>query len=419
MAITPNVISPDQLDQFIKKATIRLEEKIRELEEVKGGLEERVEKRTAEIEKRVKEIEKSRLALMNMLEDFEIARKKAVEEGEKTKAIVTNFIDGLIVLDKKDNFLLINPRAEKFFGIMADQMINKPILKGTEFPPLKPLINLLIKKGEKIYREEISSVEDLILEVTTAPLTIEKEKIGTLVILHDVTREKAIERLKSEFVSIAAHQLRTPLSAIKWSLSFLQEGKTNKKEKEDLFNKVYVSNERMIKLINALLNVTRIEEGRYLYSLGLEDIEDIVKGVIKPIQDEAGRKNIQFTLSFSKKIPKIKVDKEKLSLAIQNLAENAVHYTKPGGEVIILVKYHKDREELLFKIKDTGVGIPKKQQKRVFSRFFRGENVMKMETEGSGLGLFITRNIIEAHRGRIWFESKEGKGSSFYFTLPV
>jgi signal transduction histidine kinase len=130
------------------------------------------------------------------------------------------------------------------------------------------------------------------------------------------------------------------------------------------------------------------------------------------------RKKIKFEFKKpEKKLPEVKIDVEKIKLAIQNFLENAIRYTKPGGEVIISLKYLEGKIE--FSIKDTGVGISKDQQARVFTKFFRGANVIRMETEGSGLGLFIAKNIIEAHGGRIWFESEEGKGATFYFTLPV
>jgi len=116
------------------------------------------------------------------------------------------------------------------------------------------------------------------------------------------------------------------------------------------------------------------------------------------------------------KLPKVNIDKEKMELAVQNLLENAAKYTPEGGSILISIEKHE--AEVVFKIKDTGVGIPESEHERIFTKFFRGDNVIKMETEGSGLGLYTTRNIIDAHRGKIWFESTEGKGTTFYFSIP-
>ena len=227
--------------------------------------------------------------------------------------------------------------------------------------------------------------------------------------------------MKTEFVSIAAHQLRTPLSAIKWTLRMILDGDLGKvpKSQKEFLQKTYQSNERMIRLINDLLNVTRIEEGRFLYNVQNEDIIELTEKVIVPLKELAQHKSLKFDFKKPKqKIPKVKIDKEKISLAVQNLVDNAIHYTQKGS-IEVSIKFSQEKKEILFSVRDTGIGIPKSQRKRVFSRFFRAANAIKTETEGTGLGLFIAKNIIEAHGGKIWFESEENKGTTFYFTLPV
>lgn len=350
------------------------------------------------------------------LKKFQEKLEEIVEERtQRLKNIITNLIDGLLVFDEKNILTLINPQAEKYLNLKSEKIVKKSISDLSIIPFFKSLLNFL---GKKILKEELK-IKDLVLEITTIPIK-KKERRETVVIIHDITREKTVERLKTEFVSIAAHQLRTPLSAVKWSLSLLKEGKIEEAQKKEYLEKTYRTNERMIALINDLLNITRIEEGRYLYPSEIKDIVSIVKSIIKPFQEEAKKKNIKFKFSFSpKRIPKIKTEEEKIILAIQNLIDNAICYTKSGGEVNVSINYDKDRREIIFMVKDTGVGIPKTQLKRVFTRFFRGENVIRVETEGTGLGLFIAKNIIESHGGKIWFESKENKGSTFYFSLPA
>jgi signal transduction histidine kinase len=190
------------------------------------------------------------------------------------------------------------------------------------------------------------------------------------------------------------------------------------KEQRDFLEKTYKSNERMISLINDLLNVTRIEEGRYIYQPLFCDFVGIVQAVVDLYQREIEKKNIKFEFKEpEQKLPRILADEEKMKLAVENLLNNAIGYTFPGGSIIISIDLLEN--EIEFKIEDTGTGIPKDEQSRVFSKFFRGINAIRMETEGSGLGLFVTKNIIEAHGGRIWFKSEEGRGSTFYFTLPL
>jgi PAS domain S-box-containing protein len=378
------------------------------------------EEKPLEVFEESTEARETRLALLNMLEDTEEAKEKAEEEKNKTLAIINNFTDGLLVFDTNDRLSLFNPRAEVFFDIKARDVVERSISQLATFPTMKSLAALLKEKIEGVYREELKISEKFTVEVSTVPIIHKKEKLGDLVILHDITREKMVERMKTEFVSLAAHQLRTPLAAIKWTLRMLLDGDLGEitEEQKDFIEKTYSSNERMIALINDLLDVTRIEEGRYLLKPTPASLEDVVQFVIKSYQEEIKRRKIKLEFQKpAKKTPQVMIDAEKMRIAIQNLVDNAVKYTPPQGTVTVSLKFTKKKIEL--SVKDTGIGIPKDQQERVFTKFFRAANVIRKETEGSGLGLFIAKNIIEAHKGKIWFKSKEGEGTTFYFTLPV
>ncbi len=365
--------------------------------------------------------EKARIITLSILEEVKMTRNLAEAERNRTQSIIENLIDGLLVFDKKYRVSSINPQAENFLGKKSKEVVGKSIWDIKASPYLKPLIELLGgEEIKKIFRKELPIRPGLILEITTAPLLEREKKVGTLVILHDITREKLVERMKTDFVSLAAHQLRTPLSAIKWSLDMILGGDLGKitKEQREFLEKSYQSNERMITLINDLLNITRIEEGKYLYKLNEESIEDLAEETLKSFQPLIKEKKIK--VNFRKpevNLPKLKVDKEKIQLVFQNLLDNAIRYSPPKSRVTISLEYDKNNIKVV--VRDTGVGIPKNQQDKIFTRFFRGKNIMKIDTEGTGLGLYITKNIIEAHGGKIWFESEEGRGTTFYFTLPV
>jgi PAS domain S-box-containing protein len=374
---------------------------ISEVKKYRDNMEEQVQRQT-------KELSESRLALLNILEDTEEARRLAEEERSKTAAIIRHLSDGLLFFDKNHNLALINPLAEEMFQVKAEDVLGLPVDK------LKKLQNLFFwnKKFKELFREELS-LGDIIYEVTTSAI----DQIGTLVVFHDISREKLVERMKSEFVSIAAHQLRTPLSAIKWTIRMILDGDTGEvnNEQKEMLEKTYVSNERMVALINDLLNVTRIEEGRYLYQQEKERLDHIVRDVLDSSQELAKKKKLKMDIDLDEVT--VTGDQEKLRLAVQNLTDNAIKYTPEGGQVTISLKKKDGQAE--FNVTDTGVGIPKNQQERLFGKFFRAENVIRMETEGSGLGLFITKNVITAHKGKIWFKSEEGKGSTFSFSLPM
>ena len=370
------------------------------------------------------ELRRVRAALLNILEDTEEARKEAVRERNKTMAMIENLTDGILLLNNKNEVEIISPLVIDFFRKVKEEIVGKNIADLFDNEELKQLQELLIepkrRRVNKVVKKEIAIGKRMDIEVTTVFLEEGAEEGGVLIILHDVTRDKLVERMKTEFVSIAAHQLRTPLSAIKWTLRMVLDGDTGEinAEQKDLLEKTYVSNERMISLINDLLNVTRIEEGRFLYKQELANMEDIVTTVIDSSQELLKMKKMNLTFDKPKKpLPQVSVDKEKMELVVQNLIENAVKYTPEGGSLNISLE--KNNTDIVFKIKDTGVGIPESQHERIFTKFFRGDNVIRMETEGSGLGLYTTRNIVDAHKGKIWFDSKEGEGTTFYFTIPI
>lgn len=366
-----------------------------------------------QLEKQRNELD--RIAKLLVKRDLELN-----EEKNKTLSIITNFVDGILVFDKENNLLLINPQAEDFFGVKREVIIGKSVSELSKIAALKPLVKLFGKKIKEVFRKKVKISEDLVLEISIVPVIEEKERLETLVILHDVTREKLIEKMKTEFVSLTAHQLRTPLSAIKWTTKMVLDeelGKINEEQREFLQDS-YDSNERMIALINNLLNVARIEEGRYIFKPMLADIEKITKNVIDSYKEEAKRRGLKVEFKKpEKKLPQVILDVEKMQIAIDNLVRNAIRYTLRRGKITVSLKC--DKEKMEFSIKDTGVGIPRNQQKRIFTKFFRAANVIRMETEGAGLGIFISKNIIEAHKGKIWFESELGKGTTFYFTIPI
>jgi len=408
----------EELEKRIKESEAAKErETILRIREVAKAVD--IKRNIKRLEKKTKELKETRKALLNILEDIDEARKKAEEERNKTLAIIANLTDGLLVFDSDNRASLVNSRAEEILGIKAGEIEGESLADLSRFSALKPIIQLVKKKG-KVFREEVKLRENLILEVTTTLIAREGEKIGRLFVLHDITHEKRIERMKTEFVSVAAHQLRTPLSAIKWSLGMIlaEDMGPLTEEQKTFLQKTYNSNERMISLVNDLLDVARIEEGRYIYKPAFRDLTKICQAVINSYKTDIERKKIKFKFKKPKgRLPKIKLDEEKISLAIQNLLENAIRYTPPEGRIVVSLELKE--KEIEFSVKDSGIGIPKEQQDRLFTKFFRGTNAVRIETEGTGLGLFIAKNIIEAHRGRIWAESEENKGSTFHFSLPL
>ncbi len=229
-----------------------------------------------------------------------------------------------------------------------------------------------------------------------------------------------VDELKSNFISVVAHQLRTPLSGIKWTINMILNGEMGElnTEQKSFLMKSYESNDRMITLVNDMLGADRIESDKLRYQFIPTKISDLLDNLLYEMLPMANKKNLH--IEFSNRdidLPKVYVDSEKMRAALQNLLENAIRYTPNGGKIDISFQVISGFLEI--SIKDTGIGIPKDQAKNIFNRFFRAQNAIKMETDGSGLGLFITKAIVEKHGGRIWFESDLDKGSNFHFTIPI
>jgi signal transduction histidine kinase len=242
------------------------------------------------------------------------------------------------------------------------------------------------------------------------------------IISHSITRGfdrlALANKMKTEFVSIVSHQLRTPLSAVRWTLNLLRDGKEKDKvTQENCLELIHENNERMIKLVNDLLNVSRLEMGKPIFNPCQTNLFIIIEKVIANYASFAKANNVTVSLDAPETLPNVFTDPEKISLVVQNLIENAIKYTKAKGEVKINLE--STDKIVKFSVRDTGVGIPKSQQKHIFQKFFRADNVMKHQTSGTGLGLFISKSIVEQSEGKIWFESEEGKGTTFYFTLPI
>lgn len=235
-----------------------------------------------------------------------------------------------------------------------------------------------------------------------------------------VANLRELDRLKSDFISVAAHQLRTPLSGVKWVLKLLIDGDlgTINEDQKGMLKRGYETNEKMIQLVNDLLNVSRIENGKFGYSFEKNDFVKLIRTLVENAELASRERNINVGLdSRVGDSLEFMFDSEKLLIALQNLVDNAVKYTLPGGKVVITVERQGDYVQV--KVKDSGVGIPKEDLPKLFSKFFRAANVIHLQTDGSGLGLFIVKSIIIRHGGQIWVDSAEGEGTTFTVVVPM
>jgi signal transduction histidine kinase len=233
-------------------------------------------------------------------------------------------------------------------------------------------------------------------------------------------KKEQLGTIQSDFITLTSHQLRTPLSGMKWLLELLEKSDTGNltKKQKDFIHKIYNANERVIALVDDLLEVSRIESGDKKLVLKPTDIISVIRGLISEKEEEVKKKRINIAFTTEQEpFPRVMTSPVKIKQALGNIINNAILYTPSKGNISIDLKVQDDI--VLGTVTDSGIGIPKDQKDRVFSKFFRGTNTKDLETTGTGLGMFITKSFIEASGGKIWFKSAEGKGTSFYFTLPI
>jgi len=233
----------------------------------------------------------------------------------------------------------------------------------------------------------------------------------------DITERKQAEQMKTDFVSFVTHQLRTPLSGVKWLLELAMEGINSPDEIRSYIQDARTSTERLIRLVNDLLDISRLERGKLQINNADIDIDDLTHDIVNELTPLITEKKQAITTQAVTDLPVLWADSQLLRQVILNLISNAMKYTPSGGKIDVRISY--ENTHVLWSVKDTGIGIPKADQDRLFEKFFRAGNAHAVETEGTGLGLYLVRLIVERFGGKVWCESEEGAGSTFLFTVPI
>lgn len=373
-------------------------------------------------------------AIVNILEDVEAEKELAKRERDRSETILKSIGDAVFVIDRELKILLVNQVTTELSGYSEAELVGKKYSDVLRFVFEDPsskneivndkFISDAISTGQV---QEMSNHTVIVckdkkripVSDSSAPLKNEiGEIIGCVVVFRDVTREHEIDKAKTEFVSLASHQLRTPLSAIGWYSEMLADGdagKLNEKQQQYLLE-ITKGNKRMVELVNSLLNVSRLELGTFVAEPVPTDIVTIAKESVKELVALLSQKKLKIDEDYDEKIPKISVDPKLTRIIIQNLLSNAVKYTEKGK---VAITVSEDDKDVLIKVADTGFGIPRHQQKRMFEKLFRADNVRVSNVEGTGLGLYIVKTVIDNVGGSIRFESKENVGTTFFVKIPL
>ncbi len=360
-------------------------------------------------------------------EPLEIKQKLAIDE-----AIISSVGDGLIITDNQAKILLMNPAASEMLRQDPKQVIGRDFIEtipaadinGNIIPREKRPFLSVVATGQSFTNHAAnyyvrSDKTKFPAAITTSPIIFNGDIIGAIITFRDITHEKEVDRMKTEFISLASHQLRTPLSAIRWFLEMLLSGDAGKLTDEQIkfLKNINDSTIRMIALVNDLLNISRIESGRIIVDPRPTHLGQLLDGILEEVRLKYQAKKQKVIVSYHPDLPKINVDPNLIRAVYLNLINNAIKYTPENGEITIIIS--KKGDELISQVSDSGWGIPKGEQHRVFQKFFRGSNVARRVLDGTGLGLYLARAIIASSNGKIWFKSDENRGTTFWFSIPT
>ena len=353
-------------------------------------------------------------------------------EGQRalTEVLFNSIGDGAVTTDEYGRITRINPIAQNIIGYSEEEALGMWFPKlfsaydddGKAIPLVERPVTRAFVSGDIISEKIQYKTKNgrlVPISMTISPIMVKDQPVGCIEIFRDITKEYEIDKMKSDFISLASHQLRTPLSAIKTYAHMLLDGfmgPLNKPQEKSLKTIVSATN-RMNETISTLLNITRIESGSVAVARKPVDVTQIAEDVINEHRLAATEKKIKIIFSKPKQSIKIISDSVVLKEILSNLVSNGIKYTPEGGKVTMDVK--TAGKQVVLSISDTGVGIPKDSSESVFTKFFRADNVIKQETSGTGLGLYLVKGLVMELGGEVWFESSEGEGSTFYVALPL
>ncbi|KKU82187.1 MAG: Multi-sensor signal transduction histidine kinase [Parcubacteria group bacterium GW2011_GWA1_47_8] len=408
----------------------------RELEEKEIVLKKDIE----EHEKQEKFIAQTERATRNLLEDAWHTKEKFEVEKNRLQTIISSIGDGLIIIDGDYNTMLVNPKAAELLQI--------PSLGDLLGKDLRTMMKLWKKRKEELLpgtwptdemfltkKTVVADLEDelfLTTSMRTEPLPIvlsaaslgggERGDVGAVILIRDATEDRELDEAKSGFISVASHQLRTPLTTIRWYSEMLLSGDAGdvSDSQRDFLNEIHGGVERLYQTVDLLLGISRIENGKLKTDKKPIDLGVFTADITKELAPQVDVKKLALTVIPPEQGPVIvSLDALTLRQVVLNIISNAIRYTKEKDTIEIKWNVSEDGKEVVYLVRDNGIGIPEDQRPRIFSKFFRAENARSWAPDGSGLGLSLVKDLIESWSGKVWFESSEGKGTTFFFTIPL
>ena len=353
-----------------------------------------------------------------MAEELKTKIQTITHDRNETRAILGSIIEGIVAIDTNEKVVLANFALEKMFNLSKNEIIGKFFWEAIRNNDLNNLFKEVINKRELQTRELILFLpEERIFQVHALPIKGEKDLLGIVAVLHDITGIKKLERTRIEFVANVSHELRTPLTSIRGFVETLKDGAINDPENSRRFLDIIETHaERLNNLINDLLQLSKIESRDIKMEFQLINLREPAEAAVSNFKEAMKQKGHKIEIDFPVQLSHVEVDPEKIERVFNNLIDNAIKFTPENGRICIRA-VDKERD-VQIEVSDTGIGIPREHLPRLFERFYRVGKARSRELGGTGLGLSIVKHIIQAHGGKVEVKSETGKGSKFFFTLP-
>lgn len=427
-----NVESRDEIGAFAKA----FREMTLKLKESYLGLEEKVKEKTAELGSKVneiehqnKELERTKKEILKVLDDLETAKNRIEKEKAQSDALLASIGDGMIAIDFEGKIIRMNGQASQMLGVSAESVLGRSIFevvqetdeKGKKVPSQNRSTAMALETGKKMNSIVYYTRQDgtrFPAALTVSPVILDGKIMGAIEIVRDVTREKEVDRMKTEFISTVSHELRTPLTVIREGVSLVLDGmmgEVNEKQKRFL-NVSLADIDRLKRIIDNLLDIAKIEAGKVELKREPIDLKEVMKNTQDVFQSRATQKGLGLKLDLPGEDLDLCADRDKIIQVFTNLIGNALKFTEKG-EITLSAKVQK--QEVLCGVADTGKGIAQDDLPSVFGKFQQFGRENGSGEKGTGLGLSIAKAIVELHGGKIWVESEFEKGTKFLFTLPI
>jgi len=340
------------------------------------------------------------------------------KETAKLDVILSSMFEGIMVVDAKGYIVMMNPSLRKMFLVDSDPEGKTPI-EVVRNPQIQDVMDKIIKEKCRFFSKEINITypEEKVLKINAVEIIKKDILEGGVLVFHDITELRRLERIRQDFVANVSHELRTPVSNIKGYAETLLEGAMDDKENaKEFMGIIYQEASRLSNLIDDLLDLSKIESGRVKMEFIPLDIAPVLKRTFGVLEKTIKEKNLSVSINIPEGLPQVLADEKRLNQVFLNLLDNAVKYTNEGGAINV-VAFESGRF-VQIDITDTGIGIPEIDLPRIFERFYRVDKARSRELGGTGLGLSIVKHIVLSHGGQVWVKSRPGQGSTFSFTIP-